>query len=171
MSKVDFIYSKIKSLPEAIREVEAWKLRNDKIVFTNGCFDILHKGHILYLAKAAEKGNRMIVGINSDASVKRQGKGEERPINDELARELVIASLGFVDLVILFQEDTPFELIKHLQPDLLIKGADYDPSEENQSSKKYIIGSDIVRSYGGKVEVIDLEAGYSTTSIVVKLKG
>lgn len=171
MSKVDFLYSKIKSLSEAKLEVEAWKVRNDKVIFTNGCFDILHKGHILYLAKAAEKGKRLIVGINSDSSVKKQGKGDERPINDEVARALIIASLGFIDMVIVFDSDTPIELIKELKPDVLVKGADYDPLEENHSNKKYIVGSDIVKSYGGNVEVIDLEIGYSTTSIVNKLKG
>ena len=139
-------------------------------MFTNGCFDILHKGHVTYLAKAADLGTKMIVALNTDSSVKRQGKGDERPINNEEARLTVLASLGFIDLVILFNEDTPLEVINRLQPDILVKGADYDPSETNPQSKKYIVGSDIIRKNGGKVEVISLVDGFSTTNIVNKLK-
>jgi rfaE bifunctional protein nucleotidyltransferase chain/domain len=112
----------------------------------------------------------MVVALNTDSSVKRLGKGDERPINDEEARLTVLASLGFIDLVILFNEDTPLEIINRLQPDVLIKGADYDPNETNPQSKKFIVGSDIVRKNGGKVEVISLVDGFSTTGIVKKLR-
>ena len=128
-----------------------------KVVFTNGCFDILHRGHVEYLSKASDMGDVLVVGLNTDASVKRL-KGESRPINDEQARALVLASLGFVDAVVLFDEDTPYELIKAIRPDVLVKGADYKPEE--------IVGYDIVTSYGGKVEVVDLVEGYSTTQLL-----
>jgi rfaE bifunctional protein nucleotidyltransferase chain/domain len=145
-------------------------MKEETIVFTNGCFDILHKGHVTYLAKAADLGNRLIVGINSDASVRNQGKGEERPINPEDARQTLLASLTFVDLVILFEGDTPEALIQALVPDILVKGADYDPSERDKNARKYIVGSDIVRAHGGQVAVIDLEEGFSTTGIIKKLR-
>ena len=171
MSKIDFLRSRIVTLEEAQRKIGIWRMKEETIVFTNGCFDILHKGHVTYLAKAADLGNRLIVGINSDASVRNQGKGEERPINPEDARQTLLASLTFVDLVILFEGDTPEALIQALVPDILVKGADYDPSERDKNAKKYIVGSDIVRAHGGQVAVIDLEEGFSTTGIIKKLKG
>lgn len=171
MSKIDFLRSRIVTLEDAQRKIGIWRIKDETIVFTNGCFDILHKGHVTYLAKAADLGNRLIVGINSDASVRRQGKGEERPINPEDARQTLLAALTFVDLVILFDGDTPEELIQTLLPNVLVKGADYDPEETDKSSKKYIVGSDVVRAHGGKVAVIDLEEGFSTTGIVKKLRG
>lgn len=128
-----------------------------KVVFTNGCFDILHLGHVEYLAKAADMGDVLVVGLNTDASVKRL-KGEERPINNQDARALVLASLSFVDAVVLFDEDTPYELIKTIRPDVLVKGADYKPEE--------IVGYDIVTSYGGTVATIPLVEGYSTTRLI-----
>lgn len=146
-----------------------WRMKGDKIVFTNGCFDILHKGHVTYLAKAAEEGTRLVIGLNTDSSVRAQGKGDNRPINDQDARALVIASLGFVDLVIYFDEQTPIALIKELLPEVLVKGADYDPNETDPNSKKYIVGSDIIKSNRGKVIAIPLEDGYSTTSILSKV--
>jgi D-glycero-beta-D-manno-heptose 1-phosphate adenylyltransferase len=171
MSKIDFVKSRIVSLEDAQSKIGIWKMKGETIVFTNGCFDILHKGHVTYLVKAADLGNRLIVGLNSDASVKRQGKGDERPINPEDARLAILASLTFVDLVILFDGDTPEALIQALKPDVLVKGADYDPNETDKNSKKYIVGSEAVREYGGKVEVIDLVDGFSTTGIVQKLRG
>ncbi|MBI1837013.1 MAG: D-glycero-beta-D-manno-heptose 1-phosphate adenylyltransferase [Flavobacteriia bacterium] len=170
MKRVHYIQSKILTTEQAIRKVSTWKLKNDKVVFTNGCFDILHKGHVSYLTQAAEYGNRLIVALNTDESVKNQGKGENRPINPEDARLIVLASLGFVDMVILFNENTPLKLIEALQPDVLVKGADYDPNVTDQNSKKYIVGSDIVKNYGGEVVVIDLEEGFSTTNIIEKMK-
>lgn len=170
MSRLQYIQNKIQPLDNALRIIESWKLKNNKIVFTNGCFDILHQGHVVYLAKAADFGNRLIVGINDDASVKSQGKGEERPINNETSRQLLIAALEFVDMVILFNDSTPYNLIDKIKPDILIKGADYDPNEIDPNSKKYIVGSDIVKKNNGLVEVINLEEGFSTTNIITKIK-
>lgn len=142
-----------------------------KIVFTNGCFDILHKGHVEYLAQAADLGNILIVAVNTDISVKAQNKGIERPINKETERLELLAALFFVDYVLLFNEDTPLELIKLLQPNVLVKGADYNPKETDPTSKKYIVGREEVLKNNGKVQVIDLVSGFSTTNIVNKLKG
>ena len=149
---------------ESIREKEL------KIVFTNGCFDILHKGHVEYLAQAADFGDFLIIGINSDSSVHRQNKGSDRPINNLDARSTLLAALQFVDLVVEFNEDTPMDLIRRISPDVLIKGGDYDPAETNAESPKYIVGRDIVLKNGGKVEVIQLVEGYSTTNTIEKLK-
>ena len=132
-----------------------WK--DMKVVFTNGCFDIVHRGHVEYLAKAADMGDVLVVGLNTDASVRRL-KGEGRPINNQEARALVLASLSFVDAVVLFDEDTPLELIKAIRPDVLVKGADYKPEE--------IVGADFVTSYGGTVATVPLVEGYSTTKLL-----
>ena len=134
-----------------------WREQGLRIVFTNGCFDILHRGHVEYLSKAADMGDVLVVGLNTDASVKRL-KGEGRPVNDQEARAIVLASLSCVDAVALFDEDTPYELIKAVRPDVLVKGADYKPEE--------IVGYDIVTSYGGKVETVPLVEGYSTTGLL-----
>jgi len=170
MSRYNNLVDKIVSEHVAIQRIKTWKLKNKKIVFTNGCFDILHKGHVSYLAKAADLGDKLVIALNTDSSVKRLGKGDERPINPQDARLLVIAALGFVDMVILFDNDTPLEIIKLLEPDILVKGADYDPQETDKSSKKYIVGSDIVQAYGGDVKVVELVDGFSTTNIVNRLK-
>lgn len=135
-----------------------WK--DMKVVFTNGCFDILHRGHVEYLAKAADLGDILVVGLNTDASVRRL-KGEGRPVNNQEARALVLASLSFVDAVVLFDDDTPYNLIKTLRPDVLVKGADYQPED--------IVGYDIVTSYGGTVTTIPLVEGYSTTNFIERL--
>lgn len=170
MSRLTFLQNKIIELDDAKRMLAMWRMKGDKIVFTNGCFDILHKGHVTYLAQAAQEGTRLVIGLNTDASVREQGKGEDRPINDQDARALVIAALGFVDLVLFFEEQTPINLIKELLPDVLVKGADYDPNETDPNSKKYIVGSDLVKANGGKVIAIPLVDGYSTTSILAKGK-
>lgn len=138
-----------------------WKKNNLKIVFTNGCFDILHRGHVEYLAKAASFGDVMILGLNSDKSV-RSIKGPERPVQDERTRSLVLASLQFVAAVTLFNEDTPYELIKKVKPDFLVKGADYKPED--------IVGYDILMANGGSVKTIELVEGHSTTGIINKLR-
>jgi rfaE bifunctional protein nucleotidyltransferase chain/domain len=156
MGKLDFISSKIFSLDHISKQCAAWRLKDRKIVFTNGCFDLLHLGHIEYLAKAADFGGALIVGLNSDSSV-RKIKGHHRPINDEHSRSIVLASFSFVDAVVIFNEETPYELIKVIQPDILIKGKDYKAEE--------IVGYDIVQSNGGKIITIDLTEGYSTTKI------
>lgn len=168
--RLDYIAGKVVDIQQAKHKIASWRLKGDKIVFTNGCFDILHKGHVTYLAEAAALGNRLIVALNTDASVKQQGKGDNRPINPEDARGLVMASLGFVDAVVYFNDDTPLEVIKHLLPDVLVKGADYDPEETDSKSKKFIVGSIEVRKNGGEVKVIDLVDGFSTTAIIEKSK-
>jgi len=170
-NRTDYLGAKIVSLEEAKQQMQIWKLSSKKVVFTNGCFDILHKGHVTYLAQTAEHGNRLILGLNSDASVKRQGKGDDRPINDENARATVLAALSCVDLIVVFDEDTPIDLIRELQPNVLAKGADYDPAETDPASKKYIVGSDVVRESGGEVVAIPLVDGFSTTGILGKMKG
>jgi rfaE bifunctional protein nucleotidyltransferase chain/domain len=137
-----------------------WSFRGLKIVFTNGCFDILHLGHVEYLAQAASYGDILIVGLNSDYSVKSI-KGPSRPVQNEISRATILASLQFVDIVIIFNEDTPYELIKRVQPDVLVKGADYKP--EN------IAGYDIVKAKGGEIVTIDFVKGQSTTGIINKL--
>ena len=152
---------KILDRPLAKKLVEQWKNAGEEVVFTNGCFDILHLGHVDYLEKAKAKGDRLVVAVNEDQSVKKL-KGENRPVNDEYSRARLIASLEFVDAVTLFGEDTPFELIEELLPDILVKGNDYSISN--------IVGADIVLEHGGKVETIDLVEGYSTTNIVEKIR-
>ncbi|MCX6247109.1 MAG: D-glycero-beta-D-manno-heptose 1-phosphate adenylyltransferase [Bacteroidetes bacterium] len=160
MNKLDFLSSKILNGEQLRRASAVWNFKNQKVVFTNGCFDILHLGHIEYLAKAAELGDVLVVGMNSDSSVRRI-KGDSRPINDEHSRSMVLASLDFVRVVVLFDEETPYELIKIIQPDILVKGKDYQPEE--------IVGYDIVVAKGGRVETIELTPGYSTTAIEQKI--
>jgi len=138
-----------------------WKNLGEKVVFSNGCFDILHLGHIDYLEKARNLGSKLIIGLNDDNSVKRL-KGSERPINDENARARMLSALSFVDAVVLFSEDTPKDLITYLIPDILVKGSDYNLSN--------IVGADIVLANGGEVKTIDLVEGYSTTNLIQKLK-
>ncbi|HNP17888.1 MAG TPA: D-glycero-beta-D-manno-heptose 1-phosphate adenylyltransferase [Fulvivirga sp.] len=141
--------------------IQSWQSNNQEVVFTNGCFDILHLGHIDYLEKSKALGDKLIVGLNTDLSVRRL-KGEQRPLNNEEARARLLAALEFVDAVVLFGEDTPKDLIEWLQPDILVKGNDY--LAEN------IIGADIVKAKGGRVETISLVDGFSTTNLVEKIK-
>lgn len=155
---------------EAALIVAKCQKQGQRVVFTNGCFDILHKGHIEYLAQAADCGDILLVAVNTDRSVKAQNKGEERPINKEEDRLSLLAALFFVDYVVLFSHDTPIELIQKVQPDVLAKGADYDPDQTDPNHKQYIVGREIVLEKGGEVKVIDLVTGYSTTNIVSKLK-
>ena len=170
MSSFARIQNKIADLQETARKVDRWKISGEKIVLTNGCFDILHVGHVTYLAKAAEQGTKLVVAVNTDASVKRLGKGDDRPINHENARALVLASLEVVDAVVLFDDDTPIRLIEQIQPNVLAKGSDYDPEETNPDSKKYIVGREAVIANGGHVKAIDLVPGFSTTSILEKAR-
>ncbi|PHR45105.1 MAG: D-glycero-beta-D-manno-heptose 1-phosphate adenylyltransferase [Fluviicola sp.] len=170
MTKWEQVQHKIVTQEEGNAIISSWKDDEKKVVFTNGCFDILHRGHVTYLGKAANLGSYLVVGVNSDESVKRQNKSPERPINDENSRALVIASLEFVDLVVIFENDTPLDLIKLLKPSILVKGADYDSEEKEEGSKKYIVGSKEVKSDGGEVQTIELEEGFSTTKIVENLK-
>ena len=170
MSRLNYLKAKIVDAREAQLLINSWEFKGDKVVFTNGCFDILHQGHVVYLAKAAEMGNKMIVALNSDQSVRNQNKSPERPINPEDSRAIVLAGLGFIDLVVIFDAETPKEIIEFLNPDVLVKGADYDANETDPSSKKYIVGSDFVRKNNGTVQVVELEQGFSTTSIIEKMK-
>ncbi len=144
-----------------IDEFNSLNLKDEKVVFTNGCFDILHRGHVEYLNKAADCGDTLVLGLNSDSSVRRL-KGESRPINDELSRAIVLSGLGAIKHIILFEEDTPYELIKAVQPDVLVKGADYNPED--------IVGYDIVKAKGGEVVTISFVEGFSTTSTINKMK-
>lgn len=152
---------KIKTQQELKTQIEKWQANKEKVVFTNGCFDILHLGHIDYLEKAKAQGNKLVIGLNSDESVCKL-KGPERPINKEYARSRMLAALSFVDGVTVFGEDTPEELIEFLLPDVLIKGSDY--------SIETIVGADTVLRNGGEVKTINLVDGYSTSSIIEKIK-
>ena len=153
-----------------IPQLDQWKKEGKKIVFTNGVFDILHVGHVSYLQKAKSLGDILIIGLNDDDSVKKLNKGPERPINNELARKTVLEALRAVDGVVIFKEETPLALILSIQPDVLVKGGDYDPHQTDPSHKQYMVGSKEVRSWGGSVQVIDFVPGFSTTSVVNKLK-
>ncbi len=153
--------SKIKTVAEAIPQLVEWKTSGQKIVFTNGCFDIVHLGHVDYLEKARNLGDRLVLGLNTDASVSRI-KGPLRPVVNEYARARLIASLAFVDTVILFDEPTPKELIEAINPDILVKGDDY--------SVETIVGSDFVLGNGGEVKTIPLVQGFSTSSLIEKIK-
>lgn len=159
MNHLEKIQNKILNKDNLAEWVAECRAKGSKIVFSNGCFDILHRGHVEYLAKAADFGDEMLIGLNTDASVKRL-KGPSRPINDEYARAIVLAGLEFVSAVVLFDEDTPYNLIKAVQPDVLVKGSDYKPED--------IVGYDIVTAKGGKVETIDFVDGYSTTRTIEK---
>ncbi len=167
---LEVIQQKIFTRETLLKPLMVWRFKGGKVVFTNGCFDIIHRGHIDYLAKASDLGAHLIVGINSDASVKRQGKGNSRPLQDEQTRALILASFHFVSGVIIFDEDTPLDLISFLKPDILVKGADYDANETNKESKKYIVGSDVVKACGGEVKTIEYLEGFSTTAIEQKIK-
>ena len=162
MSYAENIPSKIMVLEDLKRNIHAWKLLNDRVVFTNGVFDLMHRGHVDYLMKAADHGNRLIIGLNSDASVKLLNKGTNRPIQDQDSRALILASLAFVSAVVIFDEETPKKLIEGLDPDVLVKGGDYQIKD--------IAGSDFVLSKGGKVYTIPIVEGFSTSSIEAKIK-
>ncbi|HAN17875.1 MAG: glycerol-3-phosphate cytidylyltransferase [Bacteroidetes bacterium GWC2_33_15] len=161
MDKLDVLKSKIINSDKLEAFLAYLRFKNQKIVFTNGCFDIIHRGHIEYLAQAANYGDVLIIGLNTDKSVQRI-KGKSRPVQDENARAITLAAMHFIHAVVLFDEDTPYNLIKKVQPDVLIKGSDYNAED--------IVGYDIVKTKGGKVITIDFIDGYSTTSIINKLK-
>lgn len=152
--------AKIIDVAEAKRRMNQWRLSGKKVAFTNGCFDILHKGHIASLSQAAAEADYLIVAVNSDASTKRL-KGESRPVNDQDARALLLASLLIVDAVVIFEEDTPLELIKELLPDVMVKGGDYTVEQ--------IAGSKEVIAHGGRVVINPIVEGFSTTGIIEKI--
>ncbi|GAB3571624.1 hypothetical protein GCM10027578_30220 [Spirosoma luteolum] len=153
--------AKIRSRADLVRQVEQWHANGESVVFTNGCFDIVHLGHIDYLEKARQLGDRLVLGLNTDASVSCI-KGPLRPVVNEYARSRMMAAFAFVDAVTLFDEPTPLELIEAVRPDVLVKGNDY--------SVATIVGADFVLAHGGRVETIALVPGYSTTSLIARIK-
>jgi len=162
MDHLKIIQSKIfEKFDEFSPLLESWNQAKETVVFTNGCFDIVHRGHIEYLARAASMGSKLVIGLNSDASVKRL-KGESRPVNNQHSRAILLAALSFADAVIFFDEDTPYNLIEKILPDVLVKGDDYSIEE--------IAGYDVVLAHGGKVETIGLVEGFSTSALIGKLR-
>lgn len=161
MTHIESIHSKIHTWETLKTQVATWQAQGKKIVFSNGCFDLVHKGHIDYLNRAADLGDVLVMGLNTDASVSKL-KGPHRPIQDEQSRLLIMAALQCVSAVVLFNEETPYDLIKLVQPDVLVKGSDYQP--EN------IVGYDIVTAKGGMVKTIDFLPGYSTSAIEKRIK-
>lgn len=160
MKEIDLIKNKILTLQDLETKLREWSKEGKKIVFTNGCFDIIHQGHIDYLAKAKDLGDILIIGLNTDQSVSTI-KGKNRPIQDQESRAIILASMQFVDAIVYFSDPTPYELISSIQPDILVKGADYKPEE--------IVGYDIVKQKGGEIKTIEFLEGYSTTSIENKI--
>ncbi len=154
------VTNKIVTLSQLDNLLKHWRAVGDKVVFTNGCFDIIHRGHVSLLNQCATLGDSIVVGLNSDISVKKL-KGDKRPLQMEADRAYILASLKNVDAVILFDEDTPLELIKHISPNILVKGGDYQA--EN------IIGADWVEQHGGKVHIVPLVPAHSTTAIIDKI--
>ena len=152
--------AKILNITRAVEMADKWRARGKKIGFTNGCFDLVHPGHVSLLRQARATCDRLIVGLNSDQSVRRL-KGEDRPVQSEMARAIVLASMAPVDLVVLFDEDTPIELIKAIRPDVLVKGADYTVEQ--------VVGHEIVAAYGGRIHLADLEDGFSTTNTIARI--
>ncbi|MBM3415591.1 MAG: D-glycero-beta-D-manno-heptose 1-phosphate adenylyltransferase [Bacteroidetes bacterium] len=161
MKRSDLILSKILSLTQAKQKVAQLRLISKTVAFTNGVFDILHQGHIYSLSQAAAEADFLIVGLNSDASVKRL-KGNNRPVNSQDSRALILSSLAIVDMVVIFEEDTPAELIKSLKPDVLVKGGDYSVDQ--------IAGAKEVIAYGGRVVINPLLEGFSTTSFIQRMQ-
>ena len=161
MNRADLIPTKIFTLPLLLQKLAQWKVHNKKVAFTNGVFDIIHQGHIFSLSQAAKEADYLIVGLNADASVKRL-KGDSRPVNDQDSRAIVLASLIMVDAVVVFEEDTPLELIKAIVPDVLIKGGDYTIEQ--------IVGAKEVIANGGRVVINPILDGFSTTNIIEQAK-
>jgi D-beta-D-heptose 7-phosphate kinase/D-beta-D-heptose 1-phosphate adenosyltransferase len=155
-------------MEKLLQQIKDWREAGETIVFTNGVFDILHVGHVTYLEKAAALGTRLIIGVNSDASVRSLNKGPERPINPEWARVRVLEALRCVDAAIVFTDHTPINLILSIQPNILVKGGDYNPEELDETNKAYMVGSKEVKSAGGKAIAIPLVEGFSTTNILSK---
>ena len=160
MNKYALIKSKIVSGIDLTRLLSFYRFKNEKVVFTNGCFDIIHLGHVKYLSQAADLGNILIIGLNSDSSVNKI-KGHNRPVLDQKSRALTLAAFSFVNNIVLFDEETPYKLIKQICPDILVKGGDYKPEE--------IVGYDIVKDNGGEVKILDFIDGYSTSGIVERI--
>ena len=160
MKQVKLLKSKITSKLELESQLKNWRTQDQKIVFTNGCFDLLHFGHIDYLAKARDLGDRLIIGLNTDASISRI-KGPSRPVKDQMSRAHILAAIQFVDAVIFFDEETPIELISWIKPDVLVKGSDY--------TIKGIIGHELVLENGGEVKTISFVEGFSSSKLIDKI--
>ena len=161
MSNLKNIKYKIYSLSDLKIQSDKWKENGEKIVFTNGCFDLVHRGHIEVLANTADLGDKLIIGLNSDSSIKEL-KGENRPIMDEISRAILLASLQFVDAIVFFSEETPYKLIETLVPDVLAKGGDYEVTE--------VAGHEVVLENGGEVILVPFIDGFSSTNIIEKIK-
>ena len=161
MRKPEIIQTKIFKLPELVRRLEQIRFLGKTVAFTNGIFDIIHQGHIFSLSQAAKEGDFLVIGLNSDSSTRRL-KGNSRPINDEQSRATVLAALLMVDAVVIFEEDTPLELIKALMPDVIVKGGDYTVDQ--------IAGAKEVIANGGRVVINEIKEGFSTTSIIQKIQ-
>ena len=161
MSHLKTLNRKIYNLDTLTSQVEQWKMAGKKVVFTNGCFDIIHRGHIEVLARTADLGDKLIIGLNSDQSIQKL-KGKDRPIIDEQSRAFLLAALSFVDAIVLFSKDTPLKLISTLLPDVLAKGGDY--------KIETIVGHEIVQQNGGKVKLVPFVDGFSSTTIIEKIK-
>ena len=161
MTNFEKVQAKVHTWNSIRSTVEEWRSKGAHIVFTNGCFDILHYGHAFYLAQARDLGHRLVVGLNSAGSIRRL-KGSHRPIHDEATRQYLLAGLQFVDAVVTFEEDTPLRLIEWVLPDILVKGGDWQPKD--------IVGSDVVLKNGGQVHSLDFVEGYSTTAIEKKIR-
>lgn len=161
MTHLDVLNNKIYSLETLTQRRNMWRVLGQRVVFTNGCFDLLHRGHLQYLAEARELGHVLIVGINSDQSVKAL-KGPNRPLLNEVDRAFQLASLHAVDALVVFDEETPLNLLKALQPDVLVKGGDYAPDQ--------VVGKEVVEAAGGRVQIIPFLAGYSTTALIDRIQ-
>ena len=159
------------SLDACSSAVSQWQSEGHRVVLTNGVFDILHVGHVAVLETAADQGDRLVVAVNADASVKRLGKGDARPYNHEEDRAQMLAALRCVDAVVLFDQDTPLKVVQALRPNVLVKGGDYDPQVTDPTDAKYIVGSAEVRAAGGSVVAVPLVPGRSTTSLVERIQG
>ncbi len=162
MEKINLTHPAVMKAPELARRLAALRSEGKRVVFTNGCFDVLHPGHVDLLKRAKAEGDVLVVGLNSDASVRRQNKGPERPVNSEAVRAFMLAHLAAVDYVVIFSEDTPFELIRALEPDVLVKGGDWTPDK--------IVGADLVLARGGQVLSLPLLGDFSTTAWLEKNK-
>ncbi|MGB1479843.1 MAG: adenylyltransferase/cytidyltransferase family protein [Flavobacteriales bacterium] len=162
--------TRVDSREAVASRVQKWKAQGLKVVFTNGVFDVLHVGHVEVLERAAAEGDRLVVGVNSDASVKRLGKGNDRPIHAEASRARLLAALRCVDAVLVFEEDTPLLVVKALKPDVLVKGGDYNPACTDPDDPAYMVGSEEVASWGGRSVAVPLVPGQSTTATLNRIR-
>jgi rfaE bifunctional protein nucleotidyltransferase chain/domain len=161
MSQINFM-DKVGSVEQTLNRVRAWRAQGQRVIFTNGVFDVLHRGHVSYLDQARALGDRLVVGLNTDASAKRLNKGPDRPLNPEADRAMVMAALESVNAVTWFDEDTPLALIEALRPDVIVKGGDYDMDRLPETA--------LVKTWGGQAKALPFVAGYSTTQLVERIR-